>query len=146
MAGPSGPRRSRRFVSAAQHGSEIDGAFAKWSGTLRAAEVERLLLEIGVPASVVRDPVAAVDDEQLAYRGLLELLHHPSASEPSGFLGPRLPIDFLGRAADLPPVERSAPAPTRRSRSGSVSTTRCSPACTTPASSPVSSPANSAPR
>ena len=64
-----------------------------------------MLLEIGIPASVVREPVAARDDEQLAFRGLLEPLHHPDASEPSGFLGPRLPIAFAGRAEHLPPAE-----------------------------------------
>lgn len=89
----------------AQHGAEIDDAFASWSRRLPAAEVERLLLEIGVPASVVREPVAARDDEQLAHRGLLEPLHHPDASDPSGFLGPRLPIAFEGRADHLPPAE-----------------------------------------
>jgi len=89
----------------AQHGEQIDDAFAAWSRTLPAREVERLLLEIGVPASVVRDPVAARDDAQLAHRLLLEPLHHPDASEPSGFLGPRLPIAFEGRAAHLPAAE-----------------------------------------
>jgi crotonobetainyl-CoA:carnitine CoA-transferase CaiB-like acyl-CoA transferase len=90
----------------AQHAGEIDEAFAAWSATLPAREVERLLLEIGVPASVVRDPVAARDDDQLAHRGLLESLRHPDASEPSGFLGPRLPIAFAGRAEQLAPAEQ----------------------------------------
>lgn len=89
----------------AQHGAEIDDAFAAWSHRLPAVEVERLLVEIGIPAAVVRDPVAARDDEQLEYRALLEPLHHPDASEPSGFLGPRLPIAFEGRAEHLPPAE-----------------------------------------
>jgi CoA:oxalate CoA-transferase len=89
----------------AQHGAEIDEAFAAWSATLPAVEVERLLLEIGVPAAVVRDPADAADDAQLAHRGLLEPLRHPSASEPSGFLGPRLPIAFPGRVENLPPAE-----------------------------------------
>ena len=89
----------------AQHAAEIDEAFALWSRTLPAEEVERLLIGIGVPASVVRDPVAARDDEQLAFRGLLEPLHHPAASEPSGFLGPRLPIAFEGRVERLAPAE-----------------------------------------
>lgn len=89
----------------AQHAEEIDDAFAAWSATLRAEEVERVLVEMGVPASVVRDPVAARDDDQLAHRRLLEPLRHPTASEPSGFLGPRLPIAFDGRAAQLAPAE-----------------------------------------
>jgi CoA:oxalate CoA-transferase len=89
----------------AQHGAEIDDAFAAWSRTLPAAEVERLLVQIGVPAAVVREPIAARDDDQLAHRGLLEPLRHPSASDPSGFLGPRLPIAFAGRAEQLPPAE-----------------------------------------
>jgi CoA:oxalate CoA-transferase len=89
----------------AQAGAEIDAAFAAWSATLPAAEVERLLLEIGVPASAVRDPAAAAVDAQLAHRELLEPLHHPLASKPSGFLGPRLPIAFPGRVEHLPPAE-----------------------------------------
>lgn len=89
----------------AQHGAVIDDAFAAWSATLPAAEVERLLVEIGVPAAAVRDPAAAADDAQLAHRELLEPLHHPSASAPSGFLGPRLPIAFSGRVEHLPPAE-----------------------------------------
>jgi hypothetical protein len=36
---------------------------------------------------------------------LLEPLRHPDAAEPSGFLGPRLPISFAGRADDLTPAE-----------------------------------------
>jgi CoA:oxalate CoA-transferase len=88
-----------------QHAAEIDGAFAAWSSSLPAREVERMLLEIGVPASVVRDPIAARDDEQLVHRGLLEPLRHPAAPEPSGFLGPRLPIAFAGRADQLAPAE-----------------------------------------
>lgn len=89
----------------ARAGAEIDAAFAAWSATLPAAEVERLLLEIGVPASAVRDPAAAAVDAQLAHRELLEPLHHPLASKPSGFLGPRLPIAFPGRVEHLPPAE-----------------------------------------
>lgn len=89
----------------AQHAAEIDDVFAAWSCTLPASEVERLLLAIGIPASVVRDPVAARDDAQLAHRGLLEPLHHPAAAEPSGFLGARLPIAFPGRADQLAPAE-----------------------------------------
>jgi CoA:oxalate CoA-transferase len=89
----------------AQAAAEIDAAFASWSATLPAVEVERLLLEIGVPASAVRDPAAAAADAQLAHRHLLEPLHHPSAVEPSGFLGPRLPIAFPGRVEQLPPAE-----------------------------------------
>jgi crotonobetainyl-CoA:carnitine CoA-transferase CaiB-like acyl-CoA transferase len=42
---------------------------------------------------------------QLAHRELLEPLQHPSASAPSGFLGPRLPIAFSGRVEHLPPAE-----------------------------------------
>ena len=89
----------------AQHAAEIDEGFAAWSRTLPAVEVERTLVGIGVPASVVRDPIAARDDAQLAHRALLEPLRHPSAAEPSGFLGPRLPIAFEGRAAGLAPAE-----------------------------------------
>jgi CoA:oxalate CoA-transferase len=89
----------------AQAAARIDDAFAAWSATLPAAEVERVLVEIGVPAAAVRDPAEAAHDPQLAHRRLLEPLHHPSASEPSGFLGPRLPIAFSGRAERLPPAE-----------------------------------------
>jgi CoA:oxalate CoA-transferase len=89
----------------AAHGTDIDDAFAAWSRTLTANDAERVLVEIGIPAAVVRDPVAARDDPQVVQRGLLEPLRHPAASEPSGFLGPRLPIAFAGRAEQLAPAE-----------------------------------------
>jgi crotonobetainyl-CoA:carnitine CoA-transferase CaiB-like acyl-CoA transferase len=89
----------------AGNGPEIDAAFSAWSCTLPAAEVERLLVAIGIAAAAVRDPVAARDDPQLVHRGLLEPLRHPAAREPSGYLGPRLPIDFAGRVEQLPPAE-----------------------------------------
>ena len=91
----------------AHHAGEIDDAFARWSRTLPASDIERRLVAIGVPASVVRDPIAARDDAQLAHRGLLEPLRHPTAAaaHPSGFLGPRLPIEFAGRVEQLAPAE-----------------------------------------
>jgi crotonobetainyl-CoA:carnitine CoA-transferase CaiB-like acyl-CoA transferase len=90
----------------AGNGPEIDAAFAAWSRTLPSTEAERVLVDIGIAAAAVRDPVAARDDAQLAHRRLLEPLQHPAAAgAATGFLGPRLPIDFEGRAAELPPAE-----------------------------------------
>jgi crotonobetainyl-CoA:carnitine CoA-transferase CaiB-like acyl-CoA transferase len=89
----------------ARNAAEVDAAVAAWAATLPAAGVEAAFLASGIAAARVRDPAAASDDPHVAARGLLEPLHHPSASEPSGFLGPRLPIAFDGRAASLPPAE-----------------------------------------
>jgi crotonobetainyl-CoA:carnitine CoA-transferase CaiB-like acyl-CoA transferase len=89
----------------ARDAADVDAAVAAWAITLRADEVEAAFLDLGIAAARVRDPVAASDDAHLAARALLEPLRHPSASEPSGFLGPRLPIAFDGRAASLPPAE-----------------------------------------
>ncbi len=87
------------------HAAEIDAAFGAWSATLPAAVVEQQLVAIGIAAARVREPVEARDDPQLAHRGFFEPLHHPDAVEPSGLLGPRLPIGFSGRVASLPPAE-----------------------------------------
>jgi crotonobetainyl-CoA:carnitine CoA-transferase CaiB-like acyl-CoA transferase len=60
-----------------------------------------------VAAAQVRDPIAARDDPHLAARGLLQPLFHPDAgAHASGFLGPRLPINFAGRAPQLAPAEQ----------------------------------------
>jgi crotonobetainyl-CoA:carnitine CoA-transferase CaiB-like acyl-CoA transferase len=85
--------------------AEVDATVAAWAARLPAADVEAAFLALGIAAARVRDPAAASDDAQVAARALLEPLRHPAASAPSGFLGPRLPIAFDGRAASLPPAE-----------------------------------------
>jgi crotonobetainyl-CoA:carnitine CoA-transferase CaiB-like acyl-CoA transferase len=89
----------------ARAASEVDATVAGWAATLPAADVEAAFLDCGIAAARVRDPVAALDDPHLAARELFEPLRHPAATAPSGFLGPRLPIAFDGRAASLPPAE-----------------------------------------
>jgi crotonobetainyl-CoA:carnitine CoA-transferase CaiB-like acyl-CoA transferase len=89
----------------ARDAAEVDATVAAWAATLPAADVETAFLACGIAAARVRDPAAASDDAQVSARGLLEPLRHPAANEPSGFLGPRLPIAFDGRAASLPPAE-----------------------------------------
>ena len=86
---------------------EVDAAVSAWAASRSAPEVERTFLDLGIAAALVRDPVAARDDAHVAARALLEPLRHPAAGDdaPSGFLGPRLPIAFDGRAARLPPAE-----------------------------------------
>jgi crotonobetainyl-CoA:carnitine CoA-transferase CaiB-like acyl-CoA transferase len=86
---------------------EVDAAVSAWAASRSAPEVERAFLDLGIAAALVRDPVAARDDAHVAARALLEPLRHPAAGDdvPSGFLGPRLPIAFDGRAARLPPAE-----------------------------------------
>ena len=77
-----------------------------WTSTRPVREVEAAFLAVGLPSGRVRDPIEAVDDEQLRARGLLTELRHPSApaDRPSGYLGAALPISFAGRV-DLPPAE-----------------------------------------
>jgi crotonobetainyl-CoA:carnitine CoA-transferase CaiB-like acyl-CoA transferase len=90
----------------ARHAADVDAVVREWAGTRPAAGVERTLVDLGIAAALVRDPVAARDDPHLRARGLLEPLLHPDAGgRPSGFLGPRLPIAFDGRADHLPPAE-----------------------------------------
>jgi len=78
-----------------------DAAVAAWAKTRPVDDVERILLECRMPAGRVRDPLDAL---ALAREDLLEDLRHPDAPEPSGFVGPRLPITFAGRV-DLAPAE-----------------------------------------
>jgi crotonobetainyl-CoA:carnitine CoA-transferase CaiB-like acyl-CoA transferase len=92
----------------ARAAAEVDAAVGAWAAALPAADVEAAFLALGIAAAQVRDPVAARDDPHLAARGVLEPLVHAAAGEgaaPSGFLGPRLPIAFDGRAPSLPPAE-----------------------------------------
>jgi crotonobetainyl-CoA:carnitine CoA-transferase CaiB-like acyl-CoA transferase len=83
----------------------VDAAIEAWSSTRPAADVEATMLAARMPAGRVRTPLEAAADPQVEARGLLEPLRHPDAAEPSGFLGPRLPISFAGRADDLTPAE-----------------------------------------
>jgi crotonobetainyl-CoA:carnitine CoA-transferase CaiB-like acyl-CoA transferase len=91
----------------ARNAAVVDAAVAGWAAPLPVDAVERAFLDLGIAAARVRDPISARDDSHLAARELFEPLHHPSAAdEPSGFLGPRLPIAFDGRARSLPPAEQ----------------------------------------
>jgi formyl-CoA transferase len=85
---------------------EIDAAVEAWTSTRPVREVEAAFLAIGFPAGRVREPIEAVDDDELRRRGVLTELRHPSApvDRPSGFLGASLPISFTGRV-ELPPAE-----------------------------------------
>jgi formyl-CoA transferase len=91
----------------ARHAREVDAAVSQWAAPLTADAVGRAFLDLGIAAARVRDPIAARDDPHLQARGVLEPLHHPDAGgRGSGFLGPRLPIAFEGRAERLAPAEQ----------------------------------------
>lgn len=85
--------------------AEIDAAMEEWARGRSAEDAEHVLRGCGVPAGVVRAPLAAGDDVQIEARGLLETLRHPSGT-PTEFRGPRLPIAFTGRVDELAPAER----------------------------------------
>jgi formyl-CoA transferase len=91
----------------ARAAADVDAAVGAWASSRAAGAVERAFLDLGIAAALVRDPVAARDDAQVAAREVLEPLRHPLADgETSGFLGPRLPIAFDGRASALAPAEQ----------------------------------------
>jgi crotonobetainyl-CoA:carnitine CoA-transferase CaiB-like acyl-CoA transferase len=91
----------------ARHAADVDDAVGAWAAPRTADDVEQAFLDLGIAAARVRDPVAAADDPHLGARGLLEPLYHPAAGgKESGYLGPRLPIAFAGRAEQLPPTEQ----------------------------------------
>jgi crotonobetainyl-CoA:carnitine CoA-transferase CaiB-like acyl-CoA transferase len=90
----------------ARAATEVDAAVSAWALTLPAVQVEAAFLQLGIAAALVRDPIEARDDPQVRARRLLEPLRHPSAATESGFLGPRLPIAFDGRAEQLAPAEQ----------------------------------------
>lgn len=56
---------------------EIEQAIAAWTSTRRAAEVERVLQEVGVPAHVAASSADILTDPQLAHRGYIVTLSHP---------------------------------------------------------------------
>jgi CoA:oxalate CoA-transferase len=99
-----------RFPTVRERGRaapEIDAAVAAWAAPMAAVEAERVLVSLGIAAAMVREPVEARDDPHVIARRVLEPLLHPAAGErTSGFLGPRLPIAFGGRAEQLPPAEQ----------------------------------------
>jgi benzylsuccinate CoA-transferase BbsF subunit len=69
----------RRFESAAgriEHRDEIDDAIARWTRSLEAAEIERLLQSRGIPAHVVNSSRECYADPQLRHRGHFVELDH----------------------------------------------------------------------
>lgn len=91
----------------AAHADEIGAGMRAWARRRTALDAEAQLLAIGVPVSVVLEPAATATDAQLRHRGALQALRHPlaRADQPSGLLGPRLPIAFAGRVDELAPAE-----------------------------------------
>jgi benzylsuccinate CoA-transferase BbsF subunit len=65
---------------------QIDAAIANLTVALSAGEVERRLVEAGVPASVVQRPSDLIRDEQLHSRGFFVTLPHPETG-PSAYDG-----------------------------------------------------------
>ena len=132
-----GAMSCRRSASARSTAPRSTTRSRRGRGPLPAREVERRCSSIGVPAAVVREPVAARDDEQLAHRGLLEPLRHPDASEPSGFLGARCRSRSPVARSSCRRPSTSEPAPTTFSVPGSASTPPNLFDCAPPASLPA---------
>ncbi len=60
---------------------EIDATLAKWTARFERRELEALLVEDGVPASVVQRMTELVDDPQLASRGFFVPLNQSTVGE-----------------------------------------------------------------
>jgi CoA:oxalate CoA-transferase len=90
------------------HADDIGAGMRAWARGRTALDAESALLAIGIPVSIVLEPAETAEDPHLQHRHTLEPLRHPDApaDQPSGLLGPRLPIAFAGRVEHLTPAER----------------------------------------
>jgi crotonobetainyl-CoA:carnitine CoA-transferase CaiB-like acyl-CoA transferase len=95
------PERNARSAHRAQVNAEVE----KWTRTQPVQKIMDLLLPLGVPCGPVQDAWAGRRDPQVAHRGMLEPLRHPDLSEPSPFVGPRLPVVLSRASRELPPAE-----------------------------------------
>jgi CoA:oxalate CoA-transferase len=86
--------------------SELDGVVADWCLTRTGQSLAADLQEVGIPSSPVVDAIDLRTDPQVAARGTLADLVHPSTPErASGYLGTPLPIRLSGYPASPAPAE-----------------------------------------
>jgi crotonobetainyl-CoA:carnitine CoA-transferase CaiB-like acyl-CoA transferase len=83
----------------------VNAAVADWCRELPTGEVVERLLAHGIPAGPVQSPYDAPRDPHVRHRGALQRLRHPDRDEPTGFLGPALPIRFSRAGAEPSPAE-----------------------------------------
>ena len=91
----------------------MNEAVADWCRGRGTGEAVELLLAIGIPAGPVSSPYDAPDDAQVKHRKSLEPLRHPDLADPTGLLGPALPIRMSrgdGRTAPAEPLGSSTDA------------------------------------
>ena len=58
-----------------------------------------------MPGGPVQSAYAAADDPQVRHRGALVPLRHPLRDEPTGHLGPAMPVRLSRATTDLQPAE-----------------------------------------
>jgi crotonobetainyl-CoA:carnitine CoA-transferase CaiB-like acyl-CoA transferase len=83
----------------------VNAAVAAWCREHETDAVVEQLLAHGIPAGPVRSPYDAPSDPHVQHRGALERLRHPDRKEPTGFLGPALPIRFSRSDTQQTPAE-----------------------------------------
>jgi crotonobetainyl-CoA:carnitine CoA-transferase CaiB-like acyl-CoA transferase len=84
---------------------DVNESVAAWCLTQASDAAAERLLALGIPAGPVRSPYAARRDPHVAARGALVPLRHPDLAEPTGYLGPALPIRFSRAQGAQAPAE-----------------------------------------
>ena len=82
--------QSQRTVNA----DEVDAMIAAWSRSMMTQEAVEILVKYEVPCGPVRDFLDILQDEELAKRGTLVDIQHPTAGKIEGFKAWGFPVKF----------------------------------------------------
>jgi crotonobetainyl-CoA:carnitine CoA-transferase CaiB-like acyl-CoA transferase len=96
--------RFATFEARQQHRETLDALIATWSGPREVDELERLLVQAGVPAHRVSSSEDAFSDPQLQHRGHFAEVEHPE-------LG-RVPLEAARARLSRTPARLPTPGPT----------------------------------
>lgn len=94
-----------RHVVRKQHAAEVEQAMADWAAGCTTDEAVAGLAAADAPSGPVRPAWWAAEDPHVAARGTLVPLRHPDAAEPSGYVGPTMPVRIDGEVVGGPPAE-----------------------------------------
>lgn len=84
---------------------QLNAIVGAWAATMTTTEFLAELAAAGIPAGPVNPPWMARHDPHVAHRGSLEKLGHIDLTEPSNYLGARLPIRFSRADTTTTPAE-----------------------------------------
>lgn len=89
----------------AERRDEIDAIMNEWCQPQLTSDIVAVLERERIPVGPVNPPWWARHDEHVRHRGSLERLRHPDRTEPTAWLGPRIPVHFSRASTETTPAE-----------------------------------------